>query len=122
MRALKWIKELLNHNEREVDGKQHRAQQDADAIFLNKWGKRITMRSLDRNFSKYLFAAGLSPNVTPHTIRHTIATHWLEKGMDLKTIQVLLGHSSLVTTTIYTKVSTRLKKEVYNKAHPSAKK
>lgn len=119
--AAKWISDYLSHPERELDGKGHRAQQDGDAIFLNKWGNRITMRSLDRNFAKYLKASGLPSSVTPHTIRHTIATHWLEKGMDLKTIQVLLGHSSLGTTTIYTKVSTRLKKEVYEKAHPSAK-
>ncbi len=120
--AAKWINEYLAHPVREVDGKQHRAQIDKEAIFLNKWGNRITMRSLDRNFSKYLLASGLSSSVTPHTIRHTIATHWLENGMDLKTIQVLLGHSSLVTTTIYTRVSSRLKREVYDKAHPSAKK
>jgi integrase/recombinase XerC len=59
--------------------------------------------------------------ITPHTIRHTIATHWLEKGMDLKTIQTLLGHSSLATTTIYTQVSSRLKREVYEKTHPLEK-
>jgi len=105
-----------------MDGKMHRAEVDKEAVFLNKWGRRISVRSLDRNFSKYLLASGLSSNVTPHTIRHTIATHWLEKGMDLKTIQTLLGHSSLVTTTIYTRVSTSLKKEVYDKAHPSSKK
>lgn len=119
--AANWLEEYLNHPEREVDGKMHSAQIDKEAVFLNKWGKRITLRSLDRNFAKYLLASGLSVDVTPHTIRHTIATHWLEKGMDLKTIQVLLGHSSLVTTTIYTQVSTRLKREVYDKAHPSAK-
>jgi len=72
-------------------------------------------------FEKRLLQSGLAGKVTPHTIRHTIATHWLENGMDLKTIQALLGHSSLVTTTIYTKVSTRLKKEAYDKAHPRAK-
>ena len=120
--AAKWIREYLTHGERETGGRKHQPQVDKEAIFLNKWGKRITMRSLDRNFSKYLLASGLSSDVTPHTIRHTIATHWLEKGMDLKTIQVLLGHNSLVTTTIYTRVSTRLKREVYDKAHPSAKK
>lgn len=120
--ACGWIRKYLDHPERELDGKEHKAQVDEEAIFLNKWGKRITVRSLDRNFSKYLVASGLPPSVTPHTIRHTIATHWLEKGMDLKTIQVLLGHSALTTTTIYTKVSSRLKKEVYDKAHPSAKK
>ncbi len=120
--AAGWLGDYLSHPEREVDGKLHQAQVDQEAVFLNKWGKRITMRSLDRNFAKYLLASGLSEDVTPHTIRHTIATHWLEMGMDLKTIQVLLGHSSLVTTTIYTQVSTRLKREVYDKAHPSAKK
>jgi integrase/recombinase XerC len=75
---------------------------------------------VDRHFAKYLIASGLSAEITPHTIRHTIATHWLEKGMDLKTIQVLLGHNSLATTTIYTQVSTKLKREVYDKSHPSA--
>lgn len=118
--AAKWIHDYLDHEDRHIDGKTHRAEEDKKAIFLNKWGKRITMRSLDRNFAKYLLASGLPTSVTPHTIRHTIATHWLESGMDLKTIQVLLGHSSLVTTTIYTQVSHRLKKEVYDKAHPSA--
>lgn len=118
--AVEWIVAYLNHPERELDGKGHQAQKDSNAIFLNKWGKRISTRSLDRNFAKYLNESGLPSSVTPHTIRHTIATHWLEKGMDLKTIQVLLGHSSLGTTTIYTKVSTRLKKEVYDKSHPSA--
>lgn len=120
--CLSWMQKYLDHPERILDGKQHRKQVDGEAVFLNKWGKRISLRSLDRNFSKYLLASGLSVDVTPHTIRHTIATHWLEKGMDLKTIQVLLGHGSLVTTTIYTKVSTRLKREVYDKSHPSAKK
>ena len=120
--AAEWMQALLNHPERGADGTLHKAEVDPNAIFLNKWGSRITLRSLDRNFSKYLLASGLPANITPHTIRHTIATHWLEMGMDLKTIQVLLGHSSLATTTIYTRVSTRLKKEVYDKAHPLSKK
>jgi integrase/recombinase XerC len=73
-------------------------------------------------FDKYLTKSGVPGHVTPHTIRHTIATHWLENGMDLKTIQVLLGHSSLATTTIYTQVSSKLKEEVYHKAHPHSRK
>jgi len=97
-----------------------RVEQVADAIFLNKWGTRLTARSIDRNFAMYLKKSGLSEKVTPHTIRHTIATHWLENGMDLKTIQLLLGHTSLATTTIYTHVSPKLKREVYDKAHPRA--
>jgi integrase/recombinase XerC len=108
----------LNHSERYLDTNEHQAEKDAQAIFLNKWGKRITVRSLDRLFKGYLLKSGLSGKITPHTIRHTIATHWLEKGMDLKTIQLLLGHASLETTTIYTQVSSRLKREVYEKAHP----
>lgn len=111
--AASWISKYLDSPERnEVDLK---------AIFLNRWGKRLSARSVDRNFAAYLKASGLSERITPHTIRHTIATHWLENGMDLKTIQLLLGHSSLATTTIYTHVSTKLKREVYDRAHPRAK-
>lgn len=111
--AADWILRYLNHPERE--------EKDTRAIFLNRWGTRLTPRSVDRNFAAYLKASGLSERVTPHTIRHTIATHWLEKGMDLKTIQMLLGHTSLATTTIYTHVSPKLKREVYDKTHPRAK-
>jgi integrase/recombinase XerC len=118
--AVRWIKRYLEHPNRFLDDKEHKKENDRDAIFLNKWGKRLTARSIDRNFKLYLQASGLVERITPHTIRHTIATHWLENGMDLKTIQVLLGHSSLGTTTIYTQVSSRLKKEVYEKAHPRA--
>lgn len=110
--AARWMMQYLEHSERD--------EEDADAVFLNKHGTRLTVRSVDRNFERYLTESGLAGNVTPHTIRHTIATHWLENGMDLKTIQVLLGHSSLATTTIYTKVSPKLKKKVYDSAHPRA--
>ncbi len=118
--AVKWLKDYLSHPERHCDLPDHAAEADGKAVFLNRWGKRITVRSVDRKFEEYLKASGLVGKITPHTIRHTIATHWLEKGMDLKTIQVLLGHSSLATTTIYTQVSSRLKREVYEKAHPLA--
>jgi integrase/recombinase XerC len=119
--AADWIKKYLDHPERLLNTDGHYAQKDPHAIFLNKWGTRLTSRSIDRNFDKYLKASGLAGKVTPHTIRHTIATHWLENGMDLKTIQVLLGHSSLSTTTIYTQVSPQLKKKVYFQSHPRAR-
>ncbi|MCB1113938.1 MAG: tyrosine recombinase XerC [Chlamydiia bacterium] len=107
-----WLKKYLDHAERK--------ETDKNAVFLNKHGGRLTTRSIDRNFSAYLKASGLAASITPHTIRHTIATHWLENGMDLKTIQMLLGHTSLSTTTIYTQVSPHLKKAAYDKAHPRA--
>ncbi|NGX30824.1 MAG: Tyrosine recombinase XerC [Chlamydiae bacterium] len=118
--ATNWIEKYLYHLDRISDSKKHKKQKDAKAIFLNRDGMRITTRSSERSFRKYLLKAGLGLSVTPHTIRHTIATHWLENGMDLKTISILLGHSSLSTTTIYTHVSPRLKKETYDKAHPRA--
>lgn len=118
--AAKWLIDYLNHPERHLATKEHKPEIDKQAIFLNKWGRRLTARSIDRNFASYLQASGLSERVTPHTIRHTIATHWLENGMDLKTIQLLLGHTSLATTTIYTHVSPKLKRAVYDKTHPRA--
>lgn len=110
--AASWILKYLNHPERK--------ERDPKAIFLNRFGKRITTRSIDRNFAAYLKKSGLCEKITPHTIRHTIATHWLENGMDLKTIQLLLGHSCLATTTIYTHVSPKLKRSTYDKTHPRA--
>tara|TARA_Y100000588_G_scaffold360931_1_gene421244 strand:- start:196 stop:894 length:699 start_codon:yes stop_codon:yes gene_type:complete len=118
--AADWIQSYLNHAERHLDTDEHLAECDARAIFLNKFGTRLTTRSIDRKFDKYLVSSGLAHKVTPHTIRHTIATHWLENGMDLKTIQVLLGHSCLATTTLYTQLSKSHKKEAYDQAHPRA--
>jgi integrase/recombinase XerC len=118
--AAEWICAYLNHPERYLAIHGHRPEADPKAVFLNRLGTRLTTRSVDRKFDQYLLSSGLAGKVTPHTIRHTIATHWLENGMDLKTIQVLLGHTSLTTTTIYTHVSPKLTKEVYDKTHPRA--
>jgi len=118
--AAEWIQTYLNHPERFQEVNGHSAEQDEKAVFLNRHGTRLTTRSVDRNFDKYMKGSGLAGKATPHTIRHTIATHWLENGMDLKTIQTLLGHSTLSTTTIYTQVSSKLKKDAYEKAHPHA--
>lgn len=118
--AAQWIQDYLNHPQRYVGSDEHQPEQDPEAVFLNKHGTRITTRSVDRNFDEYLRSCDLAGKATPHTIRHTIATHWLENGMDLKTIQELLGHTTLATTTIYTQVSAKLKKKVYDETHPLA--
>lgn len=110
--AVQWLQAYLDHPDRAA------VQQDHQACFLNRFGKRLSTRSIDRKFQQYLLKTGLSGTITPHTIRHTIATHWLEKGMDLKTIQLLLGHTSLETTTIYTHVSMKLKKQIHSETHP----
>lgn len=119
-RAAAFLQQYLSHPHRYTDNDETKAQVDPHAIFLNRWGKRLTTRSIDRMFHQYSKAAGFVEKITPHTLRHTIATQLLENGMDLKTIQHLLGHASTSTTTIYTQVSTSLKKQVYDKAHPRA--
>jgi integrase/recombinase XerC len=120
--GLNWLKSYLEHPERHLQTSEHDREKDSKAVFLNRFGKRITVRSVDRLFQQYLLSSGLASKVTPHVIRHSIATHWLEKGMNLKMIQELLGHESLSTTQIYTKVSKGYKQEGYAKAHPLMKK
>ncbi|MBI84453.1 MAG: tyrosine recombinase XerC [Planctomycetaceae bacterium] len=89
-------------------------------VFVNKFGCRITTRSVARMLEKYLKKTGLDLRTTPHTLRHSFATHLLDRGADIRSVQELLGHKSLVTTQIYTHVSTSRLKAVYEKAHPRA--
>lgn len=91
------------------------------AVFLNKNGTRLTSRSVGRMLEKYLAQAGLDPRSSPHTVRHSFATHLLDRGADIRCVQELLGHRSLGTTQIYTHVTTHRLRDSYHKAHPRAK-
>ena len=93
---------------------------DSDAVFINKHGKRISVRSVERMLIKYLKQSGINKSVTPHVLRHTFATHLLNAGADMRGIQELLGHTSLSTTQKYTHIGLEKMMEVYDKAHPKA--
>jgi integrase/recombinase XerC len=89
-------------------------------VFLNKHGESLSTRSVRRKLDKYLSIAGLDPGISPHTLRHSFATHLLNNGADLRSVQELLGHQSLSTTQIYTHLTTSKIKETYDQAHPRA--
>ncbi len=90
-------------------------------VFTNKFGTRLTTRSVARMLEKHLQETGLDQRTSPHTLRHSFATHLLDRGADIRSVQELLGHKSLVTTQIYTHVSTANLKAAYEKAHPRAR-
>ncbi len=90
------------------------------AVFVNKHGTRLTQRSVQRMLIQYALKAGIEKEVTPHVLRHSFATHLLEGGADLRSVQELLGHESLSTTQIYTHVSKERIKKVFDAAHPRA--
>jgi integrase/recombinase XerC len=97
-----------------------KAGAECPAVFLNKDGGRLTTRSVGRMLTKYLRQVGLDPRTSPHTLRHSFATHMLDAGADIRGVQELLGHKSLHTTQVYTHVTTQRLQESYHKAHPRA--
>lgn len=90
------------------------------AVFLNRFGNRLTTRSVGRLLEEHLLGQGLDPAASPHTLRHSFATHLLDRGADLRSVQELLGHRSLSTTQIYTHVSGERIRDAYSNAHPRA--
>ena len=113
--AISWIK---SYQEKVRDPLLLKSGKYTDTIFLNNRGGALTRQAVWQIIKRYCQMAGIKKNVTPHTLRHTFATHLLENGADLRVVQEILGHSDISTTQIYTNLSQQHILQVYAKTHP----
>jgi integrase/recombinase XerC len=113
-RALEAINQYLSERN------SQRKKKETETLFLNKNNTRLSDRGVRKIIHKYITKLSLRSGVSPHTMRHSFATHLLNRGADLRSVQELLGHANLSTTQIYTHLTTEKLKSIYNKAHPRA--
>jgi integrase/recombinase XerC len=118
-KAIEALNDYLQYGRRILLEKQKEPVKE-EALFLNQTGKRLSDRSVRRVLDKYVHQVAILRKISPHTLRHTFATHLLDAGADLRTVQELLGHVNISTTQIYTHVTRAQLKSVYRKAHPRA--
>lgn len=112
--ALKWLKLYIEKV------RPHFNKKSSPFIFLSNWGKPLTRQRFFQIIKAYAKKAGIDKNISPHILRHSFATHLLENGADLKSLQMLLGHSDISTTQIYTHITQERLKKLYDKFHPRA--
>ena len=114
--AIAWTQRYLS----EVRDKLIKHHPQPAEVFLNFHGKPLTRQGIWKNLKQYVRQAGITKDVTPHTLRHSFATQLLENGADIRVVQELLGHADIATTQIYTHLTQKHIREVYDKSHPRA--
>ncbi|MEA2016143.1 MAG: site-specific tyrosine recombinase XerD [Actinomycetota bacterium] len=115
-KGIKFLREYLDKSRYEINSKTR-----SDYVFINRSGRKITRQGFWKILKKYAKRSGIKKNIYPHIFRHSFATHMVKRGADLRTVQELLGHSSISTTEIYTNLDKDYIKKIYFKYHPRGK-
>lgn len=119
--ASEWLLTYIEEARPVLEQKKRTGKPEQEALFINQRGTRLTRQGFWKIIKKYAQASGIHKNISPHTLRHSFATHLLENGADLRAVQEMLGHTDISTTQIYTHVTHSRMKLIYDKTHPRAK-